>query len=64
MGTMLRTIREALDLTIGDVAGRTGIAKSSLSAYETGKRELSNSRYRAVVGCFASEMLARTEGAR
>lgn len=39
-GEMLRTIRELQELTQSELAERTGIAQSNLSALETGAREL------------------------
>lgn len=43
-GEMLRTIRELQELTQSELAERTGIAQSNLSALETGARELGRER--------------------
>jgi transcriptional regulator with XRE-family HTH domain len=43
-GEMLRTIRELQELTQSELADRTGIAQSNLSALETGARELGRER--------------------
>jgi transcriptional regulator with XRE-family HTH domain len=43
-GEMLRTIRELQELTQSELAERTGIAQSNLSALETGTRELGRER--------------------
>jgi transcriptional regulator with XRE-family HTH domain len=43
-GEMLRTIRELQELTQSELAARTGIAQSNLSALETGARELGRER--------------------
>jgi transcriptional regulator with XRE-family HTH domain len=43
-GKMLRTIRELQELTQSELAERTGIAQSNLSALETGARELGRER--------------------
>lgn len=43
-GEMLRTIRELQELTQSELAERTGIAQSNLSALETGARELGRGR--------------------
>lgn len=37
--SLLRTARVAAELTQADIAGRTGIARSNVGAYETGRRE-------------------------
>jgi len=43
-GEMLRTIRELQELTQSELAERTGIAQSNLSALEMGARELGRER--------------------
>jgi len=43
-GEMLRTIRELQELTQSELAARTGMAQSNLSALETGARELGRER--------------------
>ena len=43
-GEMLRTLRELQELTQSELAERTGIAQSNLSALETGTRELGRER--------------------
>lgn len=63
-GEVLRAIRRTLDLSIGDVHRRTGIAKSTLSAYETGKRTVAPAKLLKIVSTYSSELIVRTEGAR
>ena len=62
-GDVLRSIRRTLNLTIDDVATRTGLTKSSLSHYERG-RAIDNGKLLRLISTYSRELTTRTEGSK
>lgn len=62
-GAMLRAMREAVGLTLDQMATRTGATKSTLSRFERGERIISPELLARITRVLADETNARRRGA-
>lgn len=63
MGAALRAMREGVDLTISELASRSGTTKSTLSRFENGQRTISADLLSRVARVIADEAHARRRAA-
>lgn len=55
-GAVLRALREGVGLSLDEMAAKSGVSKTSLHAYETGRRAIGNGALYAVLSVVASAL--------